>query len=1099
MAGRLHLGLILTLLLTVGAPTWAIRDDDAPASGHQKMEQKSRTLEFHPVPADRQAAAKLAEKSGIVTRWNPRWGTPQSVRGPSLGQHRDYSGGKGLGPLPGAHAHNAIVVMDNLSRLYGLQDAEQELKVKRVDQDQLGFNHVRLTQYAGDLRVVGGELIVHFGRDGEAYAVNGSYIPDIRVERSGGIPSDTAVGLATKDLAALGKPAGSLEGAAELVVFALASDPRLAYELILITEDPKTAPGRWRYWIDAKTGEVLLRYNDIKKIAAPTSNGAQTNITGNILSGEGGQSRTVTGWRENTGFYYLYNTNRHWLIYDIATSGSYSDLNTYAYRSSTNWAATDRAEMSAAINFDIVQRYYALVHGRNSFDNAGFQLRANVHQGVNYVNAYWDSGSRAIYIGDGDGTTASPLGVLDICGHEYTHAVTENTAGLNYVSESGALNESFSDIFGVAIEFYAQPDGRGLYPGKSAGTADWLIGEDSWLSSTALRDVRNPRNTATVGSGNEQPSRYKGTYWFTGSSDNGGVHHNSGVQNFFFYLLSEGGTGNNDGINYSLAGIGITNAARVAYRALTVYCTSSTDYPAVRDAWVSAAVDLNASWVPVVIAAWSAVGIDNLVVNPDSDLVFNGRSGGGFTPASQTFNLRSRNSTSLNWSLAQSQPWATLSPSSGTIPVGGSNGVTISINSAANGLPMGIYTNTITFSNTTDGTTLGRQILLAVAQPNYYVELFDAGDNDLAYQSWTFTPTGSSDSYAVCRQSATNFPTNPAGGTTVLLGDDSYAQVTLSGTNTVAIYSLRTNVFYIGSNGYLTMMAGDTTYTESYAAHFSLPRVSALFDDFYPPGSGTISWRELSDRVAVTYTNILEYNSTATVNFQIEMFFDGRIRLTYLAIGITDGLVGLSPGQGIPLGFTETNFTSIAICGHNPPSILSQPVSQSVIVGAPASFSLTAAGDASLGYQWRRDGTNMGDGGNIFGTTTTTLVVSNTQLSDNGAQFSCLVTNLYGAVPSSNAVLIVLSLPALGAALTPDGAEIQLTWPEGYLGWVLQVQTNEDGAGLGTNWFALPGSTTSTNVILPIDPALPGVFYRLLSPVIQTGNPSAVPKLRKAP
>ena len=95
-------------------------------------------------------------------------------------------------------------------------------------------------------------------------------------------------------------------------------------------------------------------------------------------------------------------------------------------------------------------------------------------------------------IGDGDGATANELAVLDVCGHEYQHAVTEHTAGLIYAyADSGALNESFSDIFGCLIEFYSQADGRSAYPGKTPGRSDWLMGEDCWLASVALRATVN--------------------------------------------------------------------------------------------------------------------------------------------------------------------------------------------------------------------------------------------------------------------------------------------------------------------------------------------------------------------------------------------------------------------------------------------------------------------------------------------------------------------------------------------------------------------------------------------------------------------------------
>ena len=129
------------------------------------------------------------------------------------------------------------------------------------------------------------------------------------------------------------------------------------------------------------------------------------------------------------------------------------------------------------------------------------------------------------------------------------------------------------------------------------------------LSSTALRDMRNPANTVTVGTGNEQPTKYHGANWYFGMLDNGGVHQNSSIQNFFYYLLSEGGSGNNDGILYSLDGIGIQNARRVAFETNTHFVTSTTDYKGVRQAWIDAANSINPSYVASVKAAWDAVGV----------------------------------------------------------------------------------------------------------------------------------------------------------------------------------------------------------------------------------------------------------------------------------------------------------------------------------------------------------------------------------------------------------------------------------------------------------------------------------------------------------
>lgn len=178
-----------------------------------------------------------------------------------------------------------------------------------------------------------------------------------------------------------------------------------------------------------------------------------------------------------------------------------------------------------------------------------------------------------------------------------------------YQNEQGALNESFSDISGINVESYVQQDAMGIYPKTTSGQSDWLIGEDAIIRTTALRDMRNPANTAVVGTGNEQPTKYHGAHWYFGTADFGGVHQNNSVQNFFYYLLSEGGSGNNEGILYSLAGIGIGNARRVAFETNTHFVTSTSDYKAVRQAWIDAANSINPSYVPVVKAAWDAVGV----------------------------------------------------------------------------------------------------------------------------------------------------------------------------------------------------------------------------------------------------------------------------------------------------------------------------------------------------------------------------------------------------------------------------------------------------------------------------------------------------------
>ena len=306
---------------------------------------------------------------------------------------------------------------------------------------------------------------------------------------------------------------------------------------------------------------------------------------------------------------------------------------------------------------------------------------------------------------------------------------------------------------------------------------------------------------------------------------------------------------------------------------------------------------------------------DDLRITPTSGFTAIGPVGGPFSPNAISIILTNVGTNSFSWTNINTATWLDVSPAGGTLtPGGGSTTVTASVNALASSLPMGIYSSTVLFFNLSSHVGQSRQFILRVGQPDYYTELFDSTTNDLAFQTITFTPDGSASFYSVCRSVAANFPTDPTGGTTLSLSDDSYTSVTLTGTNTAAIYNTRRNILYIGSNGYLTMNAGDSYMVESFASHFNLPRVSALFHDLNPGVSGTVSWKQLADRAAVTFQGVCEYGTTLPNSFQIEMFFDGRIRLTYLTINCQYDLVGLSAGQGVPAGFIASDFSRYSIC-----------------------------------------------------------------------------------------------------------------------------------------------------------------------------------------
>ena len=877
-------------------PAWQPTDKAPPPNA-------ARQPVGRPLTVAQQAAGQLAAKSGVRVEWHEGFGTPALVRGDKLGQRRAFSGGKGLAFKGGqAFEEDAVAVMDNLSRFYQLQDAGKELRLKNSEADRLGFHHVRLEQMYQGLRVFGGDVVVHFNKKGDAYQVNGHFAPTADLDVEPTVAAVDALSVAQKDLAGLNRNSFEVTAAPTLAIYAFESAPALAWQMTL---SQTNAPARWRYWVDAKTKEVLRRYNEIECISPPTSNGTNTVIHGNILTGEGGTSVNVTGWYEfSNSSYYLYNTNWHWQVCNVAASG-WPDANTYAYRGTANWGASDQAEMSLARNLDLTQKYYQAVHGRNSFDNAGILARANAHEGTSYVNAFWDGAE--LHFGDGDGSAANPLTVIDVVAHEFTHAVTQHTAGLINAGESGGLNESFSDVFGALVEFWSEPDGQANYPGAVSGTADWLCGEDCWVSQVALRDLRDPRRFG-------QPSRYKGTYWYNE------VHNMDGPQNFMFYLLCEGGSGNNDGISYNVTGIGTTNAAQIAFRALTVYCTPSTDYRAARAAWVAAANDLNPAWAAAVGAAFSAIGIGPFIVTPYAGCAFSGPVGGPFSPSSQSYTLVNSGAVPMGWtSTFSSAPWLAATPASGTLPAGGSSNVMFTLTSAVNGMGPGMYSANAVFSNSVDGVIVTRAVTLQVGQPDFFTQWVDTETNDIAYTTITFRPNGTGEFYEACRTPAATFPTDPTGGTAVAINPlYQYAAITLTNGAQASLYGNSASTVYVGQNGYITFNSPDSTWVASYYAHFAagMPRISAWFHNYNT--SYNFTWQQLSDRAAVTWPNSVSYNNNGTNprtnRFQVEMFFDGTIRITLLNIGATNGLIGLSRGLDTPIGFVESDFSKYGSC-----------------------------------------------------------------------------------------------------------------------------------------------------------------------------------------
>lgn len=304
------------------------------------------------------------------------------------------------------------------------------------------------------------------------------------------------------------------------------------------------------------------------------------------------------------------------------------------------------------------------------------------------------------------------------------------------------------------------------------------------------------------------------------------------------------------------------------------------------------------------------LGLDDLSVTPGSALAATGPLGGPFAPSFQTYTLTNHDATTaLSWTATAGANWFSVSPSGGTLAAGASTTVTVAFNGAAASLAAGSYSSSVIFTNTASSYELQRVVNLNAGSADYFTELFTSA-NDTDNQSWLFTPNASANFYSVLRTAAVAFPTSPTGGTTLVLSEDSFLQVTPTGGATVSLYGTSYSSLYVSSNGYVTFGTGDTDYEESLAAHFAMPRIAVLFDDLDPSAGGTISWRQLADRVAVTYQNVPQWGTANSNNFQIEMFLDGRIRITCLGIAAADGLIGLSKGLGTPATFVSSDFSA---------------------------------------------------------------------------------------------------------------------------------------------------------------------------------------------
>lgn len=449
--------------------------------------------------------------------------------------------------------------------------------------DKIGILHETFQQYFNEVPVEFGIYKAHL-KNGRLSAINGEYFPVQEINTIPDISEKDAVAMAKRHINAGSYYDQSMNALGyngpepTLVVFpkmkGINAVDRLAYKLDIYAEKPLY---RADIYVDAHTGHIIFENNKIHQSNQPASGTTLHNGVQNFTAEHFRIGYRLRQTTHGDGIQTFNATNGVLNATDIiSSSASFNSINDAAVQ--VHWG-TEQA-------YD----YYFQEHNRNSFDDNGALIKSYITPQTINANAYWTGD--VLYYSAGNTQNIGPLTSLDIVGHEFTHAVGDYSANLIYSNQSGAIDESFADIFGEMVENFAQ------------GSNDWLCGAD--VFSGGLRSMSDPKSKL-------HPDTYLGQYWQTTSNDNFGVHINSGVHNKWFYLLAAGGTGTNDNLyNYTVNGIGIQKAAEIAYRSLTLYLTPTSNYHYACEVSIYAAIQLFGPNSPEHIAtveAWKAVGL----------------------------------------------------------------------------------------------------------------------------------------------------------------------------------------------------------------------------------------------------------------------------------------------------------------------------------------------------------------------------------------------------------------------------------------------------------------------------------------------------------
>jgi uncharacterized protein (TIGR03382 family) len=561
-----------------------------------------------PIPTDGVTQQQLTAYDALnaATQKTWKWVQHEDLKTPShLSAKR--IGAATLRPGDDIKARTIEVLTTNKA-LFKMRDPGLELAAARTESDHYGMSHVRFQQVAHGVPVVGAELSAHYDAAGHLASIDANYISELAdVDVNPRVAEADALAAAKADILAHASiDEGKLSATpGKLVIYAKpakesqAAITKLAYEVRIFALTGKD-PAIWVYTIDAQTGDVLHRRNNLQTI-----DGSGVGVLGDtkkieVASSGGGFAMNVTD--ADTGVPLQTFTAKQQDLTEEQMPGTL-----VTSTSSTSWdtgAAGRGAAVDAHFNASVVAKYYKTVHNRNAIDGVGGTLQSTVHYGDAYDNAAWVS-TGMIY-GDGGELFKALSASVDVVGHEFTHGVTEKTSNLTYEDQPGALNEAVSDIFGAFIEHSVAPD----------AVKNWAMGETITLSGIPLRDMSKPGSV-------EDPQPAHMNEFVQTQQDAGGVHINSGIINNAAFLMTVGGTNPVSKVEVKY-GIGWEKSEKLWYQANTKYFMSTTNFAQAAASLQSAGKDvgLTTNELAIVDCAFKATGVVQgtcaTLVNPQS-------------------------------------------------------------------------------------------------------------------------------------------------------------------------------------------------------------------------------------------------------------------------------------------------------------------------------------------------------------------------------------------------------------------------------------------------------------------------------------------------